>query len=63
MMLYSLLQNRSAVNMMSQVSEDFPDFSNDWATIEALVAVLAPLYGATLEIEKERPPLRIISHF
>ena len=38
--------------MMSQVSEDFPDFSNDWATIEAFVAVLAPLYGATLEIEK-----------
>ena len=48
------MENRSAISMMSQSCESFPNFANDWITMETLITLLAPLAGATREIENRR---------
>jgi hypothetical protein len=54
-MFNSVLQNREAINLMSQSNADFPLFTPTmWALVEALVDSLAPLHGATLQIQNRR---------
>jgi hypothetical protein len=54
-MLSSLIDNKEPLNLMAQADPKLPVFSTeDWATIQSLFQILAPLHGATLQIQNRR---------
>ena len=55
LMLSSLLDNKEPLNLMSQMDPTLPCFSpEDWTIIESICEILAPLHGATLQIQNRR---------